>query len=139
MVKTKKKDETERIEEQPKRTVGEEIADKEAAAAWDAEMAHGEEEDLGTDWNEIAVLDTPGDFIVGEYAESYPGVGKNKSAMHVILVDDRRIGVWGSTTLDRSMSRAVVGDRIGIRFRGMEKPEGAGRAYKVFEVKRLKN
>ena len=71
-----------------------------------------------------------GDSIEGIYRGAQHNVGKNKSDMYTMEVNEELMNFWGSTVLDRKMMHVKVGDKTKVTYEGKnESPE-----YKKYSV-----
>lgn len=84
----------------------------------------------------IFEFEEEGDSIVGVLTEVRDEVGAHKSKMYIIenREDNVEYAVWGTTVLDRRLSRAVIGDQIGIVYLGKKKPKAGGKPYDNFDT-----
>ena len=75
-----------------------------------------------------------GDTIEGVFIGVDRDVGANNSNLYTLNVNDKPVGVWGSTVLDPKMSAVIPGDLIKIQFDGLGKAKGGHSAPKLFKV-----
>lgn len=91
--------------------------------------------DIERFWNGKDSMLSVGDSIEGRYTEKIGDIGENKSNIYVLENEALlRIGVWGSTVLDRKMLNIPTGTMLKIVFDGKKKSEKGGREYKDFKV-----
>lgn len=95
-------------------------------------------DEVGDHWDDMFTFDIKHPEVAGNFLGTALHIGENDSAVHILLVDGVRTGVWGSTLLDSRMKSVEEGDRIMIRYMGTEQSPKSGREYKDFKVFRAK-
>lgn len=72
-----------------------------------------------------------GEIVVGSFVEARTvqlddteNGGKRSARLYEIETAEGIFGVWGSHDLDRKLASVRVGDRVKIRFNGVEKLDG---------------
>jgi len=74
------------------------------------------------------------DSVEGELIDVRSEVGKHKSTMYDVKLDDGKlVSFFGSTVLDGKMKRVQIGNIFKVEFKGTVKPE-KGNSYKDFDV-----
>lgn len=91
-------------------------------------------EEVGDYWEKMFAFENKGDHITGIYRGSVGNIGENESNVHIFEVDGERIGVWGSSVLDKRMTSVKHDALVMIVLEGREVSEKSGRIYKDFKV-----
>jgi len=71
--------------------------------------------------------------VQGIYLRKKENVGRNKSNMYVLKVEDKEISVWGSAVIDGSMGDVPIGSEVRIEPLG-EAVGKTGVKYNNFKV-----
>jgi len=91
-------------------------------------------EEVGDYWEKMFAFENKGDSISGIYRGSVPNIGENESNVHIFEVDGERIGVWGSSVLDKRMDSVNLNASLMVVLQGREVSDQTGREYKDFKV-----
>lgn len=75
-----------------------------------------------------------GDSIEGVLLNKEEGVGSNDSMLYTLEVENKPIGVWGSTVLDPKMVATKIGDKVKIVYDGRGEAKSGKNAPKLFKV-----
>jgi len=95
-------------------------------------------EEVGNFWDDMFLFEKPGEFITGIYLTSIDNVGVNASMVHVIEVDDDRIGIWGGAILDDRFARIQEGWKVAVKYIGDETSRSSGMTFRNFKVMAMK-
>jgi len=99
---------------------------------------------MANDWEKVE-LSPIWDFeetkeLLGVYVSKEEKVGPNNSNLYEFeKPGGERIGVWGSTVLDKRFKNLQFGEEVRVVFKGEAKGEKTGRTYKDFDVYRRKS
>jgi len=74
------------------------------------------------------------DEIVGKWISSEKNVGANNSMLYTLEVDNKPIGVWGSTVLDPKMLGVKEEEMVKIIYLGKGEAKPGKNAPKLFKV-----
>ena len=91
-------------------------------------------EEVGDYWEKMFAFENKGDSISGIFRGSVANIGENESNVHIFEVAGERIGVWGSSVLDKRMDSVKLDALIMVVLEGREVSEKTGREYKDFKV-----
>ena len=87
-------------------------------------------------WNGKDSILSEGDTIEGLYIEKNGNIGVNNATIHILENETKtKIGIWGSTVLDRKLEKVPFGTEIKVVYLGRKPSEKrAGKEYHDFQV-----
>lgn len=93
----------------------------------------GNDMDVARMWPEKDHPLEVGDSVEGEYVDRKEKVGRHESNVYIIETKDgERVGVWGSTVIDKNMENVAVGSQVGFEYAGER--TGKNGTYKDFRI-----
>lgn len=91
-------------------------------------------EEVGDSWDSMYLFEGEGATFAGIYKQSVSDVGPNNSKVHIFLKDGIRVGLWGSSVLDRRMKGVRPGLETFIKHCGEAVSADTGWTYKEFKI-----
>ena len=91
-------------------------------------------DEVGDFWESMFAFENPGDFIQGKYCGTVGDIGENESNVHILESEGKRVGMWGSSVLDKRMRSVNLGADVMVVYQSLETSEKSGRDYRDFKV-----